>query len=59
MDTRIEELATIIIERCGRRGEPRRGADDRYDTYWHILRLAEDMKRACEGYRQRHPEEYD
>lgn len=57
MDTRIEELASIIIERC----EPsrnRRGYDDKGDTYWHILRLSEEIKRALASYRQRHPEDY-
>jgi hypothetical protein len=56
MDTRIEELADIIIDRCrDYRKEP--GYDDKYETYLTLRRLAEDMLIQVEGYRQRHKED--
>ena len=57
MDTRIEELADIILDRC-RDYLPNRGYDDKNETYKTIAKLALDMLIATEGYRQRHPEEY-
>lgn len=58
MDTRIEELACIIAERC----EPfikRPKGDDRGDKYKMILRLAQDMLLHLQDYRANHPEEYE
>lgn len=56
MDTRIEELASIICERCnansGMKGE------DRAETYKEIKNHTMAIYRLLQGYRQRHPEEY-
>lgn len=57
MDTRIEELADIIRERCEAIQKPREYSD-KWETYKAIQRYAEDIARALASYRQRHPEEY-
>lgn len=59
MDTRIEELATIILERCRQNKSNATIFDDRADTYKGIAVHAMDIMLALDAYRQRHPEEYD
>jgi hypothetical protein len=57
MDTRIEELASIIVERCQSISKPY-VYDDRYETYTDIQHRAVDILRMLAAYRQRNPQEY-
>jgi len=57
MDTRIEELSTIIVERCDQY-KPSYGYDEKAKYYADIRRLAHDIWLILEEYRANHPEEY-
>lgn len=58
MDSRIEELTSIIAERCDS-ATIKYGRDDRSETYKAIKEKAWDIYSLLQGYRQRHPEEYE
>lgn len=60
MDSRIEELAEIILERAKGAADPitERNHDDRYRTYRRIEWLATDILAALRQYRAEHPQEY-
>lgn len=58
MDSRIEELACIIVERCnGNISES--SYSDRAETYKEIKKHAMEMHRLLQGYRDRNPQEYE
>jgi hypothetical protein len=61
MDSRIEELAQIILERSEDSADAiREGGvrDDRYHGYRRLQSLAADMLAVVKDYRRDHPEKY-
>jgi hypothetical protein len=60
MDSRIEELAEIILERAKGVADQitERNHSDTYRTYRRIERQAVDILAALREYRADHPEEY-
>lgn len=62
MDSRIEELATIILERAKSSADLIKDGGlrdkDRYHTYRRFERLAVDMLTAIHEYRVDHRDEY-
>lgn len=57
MDSRIEELSNIIVERCDAY-KPNKSYDDKAEYYKTVRRLAHDIWLALQDYRASHPEEY-
>lgn len=57
MDSRIEELLCIIVERCNSNIQDS-GLDDRTIAYSQVKHLAISANRVLQDYRKEHPEEY-